>query len=130
METVNGKAGGAGMEDGFFLSRIYERPGLARELSRGERVTAFSQLMMIAGPIMAALVEETERSGGLRTPDFEFADDFWTVKETAAKLRVNPRTLYAGIQATSDHSNPGCCAASDVVYRVLVPFNPGSSRYT
>mgnify|MGYP001384191267 CR=1 FL=1 len=92
------------MEDGYegdrcFLKEIYERPSLVRQLSRGERVTAFSQLMMVAGLIVPALMEATEQGGGLKDPDFEFADDFWTVKELAAKLRVSPRTVYAGIKS-------------------------------
>lgn len=88
-----------GQEGRALLCRIYERPTLARELNREERVAAFSQLMFVAGPIMAALIEATEQGGGLKTPEFALADDLWTVKELAAKLRVNPRTVYAGVKS-------------------------------
>lgn len=105
METVNsnaregGQQGGTEM-DGCFLEGIYARPTMARELGRKERVAAFSQLMFVAGPIMAALIEiGGDRSGGLTTEDFALADDLWTVKELAAKLRVNPRTVYAGVRS-------------------------------
>jgi excisionase family DNA binding protein len=83
-----------------FLERIYERPAVARELGRRERVAAFSQLMFVAGPIMSAMIEiGADRSRGLKTEDFALADELWTVKELAAKLRVNPRTVYAGVKS-------------------------------
>jgi len=104
MGTVNGEAresgrtGGTELEDVCcFLDRVYARPALARELSRVERVAAFSQLMFVAGPIMSAFVE-VAGGGDLKTPDFALADDLWTARETAAKLRINVRTLYTGIK--------------------------------
>ena len=82
-------------EGSLLLSRIYARPALAQELSRMERVAAFSQLMFVAGPIVSAVVEVAD----LKTPDFALADDLCTVKELAALLKVNPRTVYAGIKS-------------------------------
>jgi excisionase family DNA binding protein len=55
--------------------------------------------MMVAGLVVPALVEATEQGGGLKAPDFEFADDFWTVKELASKLKVSTRTVYARIKS-------------------------------
>ena len=82
-------------EEASLLSRIYARPALAQELSREERVAAFSQLMFVAGPIMSAMLKTDD----LKTPDFALADDLWTARETAARLRINVRTLYAGIKS-------------------------------
>jgi excisionase family DNA binding protein len=100
METVNGNARESGQQggsemDGCFLEGIYARPTMARELGRKERVAAFSQLMFVAGPIMSAMLEVSD----LKAPDFALADDLWTVKELAAKLRVSTRTVYAGIKS-------------------------------
>jgi excisionase family DNA binding protein len=105
MQTVNGNTRESGQQggtemDGCFLEGIYARPTMARELGRKERVAAFSQLMFVAGPIMAAMIEiGGDRNDGLKTEDFELADELWTVKELAAKLRVSTRTIYAGVKS-------------------------------
>lgn len=80
------------------LDRIVKRPELVRELGRQERMTAFRQLLFVAGPILAALAELSEEGGG-REKEGPGTDDLWTVKELAAKLRINPRTVYAGIKS-------------------------------
>ena len=86
-------------EDTFWLYRIFQKPSIVRQMSRAERVHAFSQFMMVGGAIVPALLESTDKDGPLRDADCEHADDFWTVKELAAKLRLNVRTVYLGIKS-------------------------------
>lgn len=79
------------------LDRIVKRPELVRELGRQERMVAFAQLVFVAGPILSAFAEMGEDGDGERKG--LGADALLTVKEAAARLRVNPRTLYAGVRS-------------------------------
>lgn len=84
------------MEEGV-LDQIVKRPELVREFGRQERMVAFSQLVFVAGPILSAFAEMVEDGDGQEREGG--ADALLTVKEAAAKLRVNPRTLYSRVKS-------------------------------
>lgn len=86
---------GSQMERRPLLDGIHQRPELARELGRRDRLAAFAQLVFVAGPILSAFAEMGEDGDGREGP----ADDLLAVKEAAAKLRVNPRTLYERVKS-------------------------------
>lgn len=86
---------GSQMERKPLLDGIHQRPELARELGRRDRLAAFAQLVFVAGPILSAFAEMGEDGDEREGPDA----DLLTIKEVAARLRVNPRTIYAGIRS-------------------------------
>ena len=79
------------------LDRIVERPELIREFGRQERMAAFAQLVFVAGPILSAFAELGESDDRERKESG--ADDLLSVREVAARLKVNARTVYAGIRS-------------------------------
>jgi excisionase family DNA binding protein len=80
------------------LDGIHQRPESVREFDRQERMAAFRQLLFAAGPILSAFAEMGENGDG-QEREGPASDGLLTVKEAAAKLRVNPRTLYARVKS-------------------------------
>jgi len=80
------------------LARVYENPGIIKDLGRKERLAALSQVLFVWSPIAAGVIE-MDAQEGLKDEDFELAHELWTVKEAAAKLKVSTRSVQAGIKS-------------------------------